>query len=110
MRAIRVHEYGGPDVMKLETVPDPSAGAGQVVVRVRAAGVNPVDTYIRSGTYANRPPLPYTPGSDGAGEIESVGSGVATWRAGDRVYVAAPHGGTYAERVVCGASQAHRLP
>jgi NADPH:quinone reductase len=110
MRAIRVHEFGGPEVMKLETVPDPIAGAGQVVVRVRAAGVNPVDTYIRSGTYANKPPLPYTPGSDGAGEIESVGTGVTEWKAGDRVYVAAPHAGTYAERVVCAASQAHRLP
>src|SRR5262245_7126660 len=84
MRAIRVHEFGGPEVMKLETVPDPSAGAGQVVVRLHAAGVNPVDTYIRSGVYANKPSLPFTPGSDGAGEIESVGSGVAQFKAGDR--------------------------
>ena len=110
MRAIRVHEFGGPEVMRIETVPDPVAGPGQVVVRVRAVGVNPVETYIRSGVYAVRPQVPYTPGSDGAGEVESVGAGVPTLAVGDRVYVAAPHAGTYAERVVCGASQVHPLP
>jgi NADPH2:quinone reductase len=109
MRAIRVHEFGGPAVMKIETVPDPAAGPGQVVVRVRAVGINPVDTYIRSGSHAVRPQLPYTPGSDAAGEVESVGSGVTSVAAGDRVYVAAPNAGTYAERVVCGAPQVHRL-
>jgi len=110
MRAIRVHEFGGPEVMKLETVPDPVAGQGQVVVRVRAVGVNPVDTYMRTGTYAIRPQLPYIPGSDAAGEIESIGPGVTEFAAGDRVYVAAPHGGTYAERVACGVGQVHPLP
>jgi NADPH2:quinone reductase len=110
MRAIVVRQFGGPDVMKIETVPDPAAGGGQVVVRIRAAGVNPVDTYIRSGTYANVPRLPYTPGSDAAGEVEALGDGVTRVAVGDRVYVAAPHAGTYAERVVCAATQAHRLP
>ena len=62
--------------MTLETVPDPVAGDGQVVVRVRAAGVNPVDTYIRNGAHSIRPQLPYRPGMDGAGEIESVGAAV----------------------------------
>ena len=70
MKAILVREFGGPDVLRLEDVPDPKPGPSEVVVRIRAAGVNPVDTYIRSGTYARKPPLPYIPGSDGAGEIE----------------------------------------
>jgi NADPH2:quinone reductase len=111
MRAIVIREFGGPDVMKLETVPDPSAGPGQVVVRVRAAGVNPVETYIRTGTHAVKPQLPYTPGSDGAGDVESVGAGVTSCKAGDRVYVAATGAsGTYAEKVVCVAAQVHALP
>ena len=76
MKAIRVHEFGGPEVLKLEDVPDLRAGAGQVVVRVKAAGVNPYDTYMRQGTYAIKPPLPYTPGSDAAGIVDSVGEGV----------------------------------
>ena len=111
MRAIVIREFGGPEVLKLETVPDPTPGPGQVVVRIRAAGVNPVDTYLRGGAYAIKPQLPYTPGSDGAGEVDSVGSGVTTCKPGDRVYVAAPgSSGTYAEKVVCAASQVHPLP
>ena len=88
MRAIVVSEFGGVDVLRLETVPDPTPSAAQVVVRIRAAGVNPVDAYIRTGTYARKPPLPYTPGQDGAGEIESVGAGVTAFKPGDRVYIA----------------------
>jgi NADPH:quinone reductase len=110
MNTIVIREFGGPEVMALENTADPVAAAGQVVVRVRAAGVNPVDTYIRSGTHAIRPPLPYTPGMDAAGEIESVGDGVTGFAPGDRVYVAAPGAGTYAEKVVCAATKVHRLP
>src|SRR5471032_2297757 len=115
MRAIRVHEYGGPTVMKLEDVPDPKAGPGEVVVRVRAAGINPVDAYILSGTYPRKPPLPYTPGQDGAGEVESVGAGVTTVKAGDRVYICGvgntvAGAGTYAEKALCIPSQLHPLP
>jgi NADPH:quinone reductase len=115
MRAIRVHEYGGPTVMKLEEVPDPVAGAGEIVVRVRAAGVNPVDTYIHTGTYARKPPLPYTPGMDGAGDVESIGAGVTEFKVGDRVFIAgtahtAAGAGTYAERAVCVVSQLTCLP
>ncbi len=73
MKAIRVKEFGGPEVLRLEEVPDPQPGPGQVVVRIKAAGVNPVDTYIRAGIYPRKPPLPYTPGTDGAGMVESVG-------------------------------------
>ena len=115
MKAILVREFGGPDVLHLEDVPDPKPGPSEVVVRIRAAGVNPVDTYIRSGTYARKPPLPYIPGSDGAGEIESVGAEVTNVSAGDRVYIAGygnkPSGaGTYAERAVCATSQTYPLP
>ncbi len=110
MKAIRVHEFGGPQVMKLEDVPDPKPGAGQVVVRVHAAGVNPVDTYVRSGAYARKPSLPYTPGSDGAGVVEAVGEGVKRLKTGDRVYIAGGLGGTYAEKVLCLESQVQPLP
>src|SRR4029453_14396263 len=72
MRAIVVREFGGPDVMRVEERPTPKPGPGEVLVRVHAAGVNPVDAYIRSGTYARKPTLPYVPGSDGAGEVEKV--------------------------------------
>jgi NADPH:quinone reductase len=115
MRAIRVHQFGGPEVLKLEEIPDPKPGPGEVVVRVRAAGVNPVDAYMHTGTYARKPPLPYTPGFDGAGEIESVGDDVKGFAVGDRVYIAGPGNtmagaGTYAEKALCSPSQLHPLP
>src|SRR5438105_6862397 len=110
MKAIRVHEFGGPEVLRLEEVPAPRPGAGQVLVRMHAIGVNPVETYIRSGTYARLPELPYTPGNDGAGVIEQVGSDVNEFKAGDRVYTAGSISGTYAEFVLCKTEQVHRLP
>src|SRR5437867_4443981 len=110
MKAIRVHEFGGPEVLCLEEVPAPRPGAGQVLVRMHAIGVNPVETYIRSGTYARLPELPYTPGNDGAGVIAQVGSDVNEFRAGDRVYTAGSISGTYAEFVLCKTEQVHRLP
>src|SRR5262245_65695508 len=115
MRAIIVREFGGPDVMKLEDAADPAPGPDDVLVRVHAAGVNPVDTYIRSGQYARKPSLPYTPGSDGAGDVEAVGADVKTFASGDRVYIAGfggyPGGvGTYAQLAVCMPSQLYRLP
>src|SRR5690349_21342981 len=70
MKAIRVHEFGGPEVLQLEEVPTPRPGPGQVLVRMHAIGVNPVETYIRTGTYASKPTLPYTPGNEGAGVVE----------------------------------------
>lgn len=110
MKAIRVHEFGDPDVMKLEDIPDVQAGDGEVVVWVYAAGVNPVDTYIRSGTYASKPGLPYTPGMDAAGTVEAVGAGVNHLGVGDRVYIAGTRTGSYAELTLCAAAQAHPLP
>jgi NADPH2:quinone reductase len=110
MKAIRVHEFGAPEVMKLEEIPAPKPEAGQVLVRVRAAGVNPADTYMRSGAYAIKPPLPYTPGVDGAGTIEAVGAGVTRVKPGDRVYTSGSLSGTYAEFDVAQESQVHPLP
>ena len=110
MKAIRVHEFGGPEVLKLENVPDLKPGAGQVVVRIHAVGVNPVETYIRTGTYASKPNLPYTPGSDAGGVVLSVGEGVTRVKAGERVYIAGSLSGTYAEQALCNEGQVHRLP
>ena len=110
MKAIVVHEFGGPEVLKLEEIPTPKPAAGQVLVRIHAVGVNPYDTYMRAGTYAVKPPLPYTPGSDGAGVIEAVGTGVAKVKHGDRVYVAKTVTGAYAEYALALESQVHRLP
>ena len=88
MKAIRVHEFGGPEVLKFEEVATPEPSAGEVLVRIHAAGVNPYDTYMRAGAYALKPPLPYTPGSDAAGVVEAVGDGVKKVKRGDRVYTA----------------------
>jgi NADPH2:quinone reductase len=109
MKAIRVHEFGGPEVMRLEEVPDPEPGPGQVLVEVCAAGVNPVDTYIRSGAYAVKPALPYTPGQDAGGVVRAVGPDVTRGRPGDRVYTAGTLSGAYAELALCGEAQVHPL-
>jgi NADPH2:quinone reductase len=115
MRSIVVREFGAPDVMKVEDVADLTPSPAQVLVRVRAVGVNPVDTYIRSGVYANKPPLPYTPGHDGAGDVIAVGAEVTGVKPGDRVYIAndnlgTPRTGLCAEQALCAPTQLHRLP
>lgn len=110
MKAIRVREFGAPEVLRMEEVPDPRPGRGEILVRIRAVGVNPVDTYIRSGQYAIKPPLPYTPGSDAAGDVEAVGEGVSSFRPGDRVYIYRSLTGAYAERALCTEAQVHPLP
>jgi len=110
MKAIRVKEFGAPEVLRLEEVPDPKPAAGQVVVRIKAAGVNPVDTYIRAGTYPRKPQLPYTPGADGAGVVESVGEGVTRLKPGDRVYVGGGFTGTYAQLALFDEWSAWPLP
>ena len=110
MKAIRVHEFGGPEVLKLEEVGTPKPSAGEVLVRIHAAGVNPYDTYMRAGTYALKPPLPYTPGSDGAGVVEAVGDGVKKVKRGDRVYTAKTLTGAYAEYALALEEQVHQLP
>ncbi|MBA2434247.1 MAG: NADPH:quinone reductase [Chthoniobacterales bacterium] len=110
MKAIRVEEFGEPGVMKLVEVPMPEPGRGQLLVKLHAAGVNPVETYIRAGTYARKPALPFTPGNDGAGVVEKIGEGVSEFRPGDRVYLAGSSSGTYAEYALSGVAQVHRLP
>jgi len=110
MKAIRVHEFGGPEVLRLEDAPKARPGSGQVLVRMHAIGVNPVETYIRAGTYPRRPELPYTPGNDGAGVIEQVGPNANEFKSGDRVYTAGSVSGTYAEFALCKTDQVHRLP
>src|SRR3954470_539484 len=118
MKAILVREHGGPEVLKLEDLPDPKPNADQVVVRLKAVGVNPVDVYIRTGAYARKPALPFIPGSDAGGEIEWVGANVKRYKAGDRVFIhgtAAEHthghyGGAYAQKAVCNLDHLYRLP
>lgn len=109
MKAIQVTSFGGPEVLQLANVPDLSPAAGQVLVRIGAAGVNPVETYIRSGNYARLPALPYTPGNDGAGTIEKLGEGATGLAVGQRVYVAGSLSGTYAEFSLSKADQVHPL-
>jgi NADPH2:quinone reductase len=110
MKAIRVHAFGGPEVMKLEHVQEPKTGPGQVLIQVHAAGVNPVDCYVRSGLYPLKPQLPFTPGMDAAGIVESVGEGVTRVKVGDRVYVAGTVSGSYAEKTSCEEARVFRLP
>jgi NADPH:quinone reductase len=111
MKAIRVKEFGGPEVMQLVEVPDPKPTGAHVVARIRAAGVNPVDVYMRSGTYPRKPALPYTPGTDGAGTVESLGPDAAKrFKPGERVYLAGSLSGTYAELALCEEQFVFPLP
>src|SRR5271163_2620877 len=101
MKAIVIKEFGEPSVMQIQEVPDLKAGPGQVVVRIHAAGVNPVETYIRANVYPRKATLPYTPGTDGAGVVMSIGKDVTRVRLGDRVYLAGSLSGTYAVQALC---------
>ena len=109
MKAIVVHEFGGPDVLKLEEVPDLVPGPGRSWSRVRAIGVNPVETYIRKGIYGPKT-FPYTPGSDASGVVETVGAAVTRFRPGDRVYTGGTISGAYAQKVLCRESKVYGLP
>ncbi|PYS88543.1 MAG: NADPH:quinone reductase, partial [Acidobacteria bacterium] len=110
MKAIVIQEYGEPEVMKVEVVDTPQPTGTQVLVKIEAAGVNPVDTYLRSGIHAHAPKLPYTPGKDGAGTVEAVGDRVSKFVVGDRVYSAGSISGTYAEFALCDESHLGTLP
>jgi NADPH:quinone reductase len=109
MKAIRVNQFGEPEVMRLEEVPDLRPGEQECLVRVRAIGVNPVETYIRAGRYV-QPALPYTPGTDASGIVASVGGQVTRFREGDRVYTSGTLTGAYAELALCKETQVHPLP
>jgi len=111
MKAIRIHEFGPPEVMRLEEVPDLQlVKPDQVIVQVKAVGINPVDTYIRSGNYAIKKELPFTPGMDSAGILLQVGSQVKTFRPGQRVYTSGSLSGAYAQQALCLAERVHPLP
>lgn len=136
MKAIRIHAHGGPEVLRLEDVPDPVAKSGEVVLHVRAASVNHLDMFVRRGMPGVKIPLPRIPGADAAGEVESVGPGVTAFKPGDRVTVnpgiscgtcefcaggrgslcltyslLGEHGdGTYAERVAVPVRNVHPIP
>jgi NADPH2:quinone reductase len=119
MKAILVKRFGGPDVLSAAEIPTPEPAEGEIRIRLRAAGVNPVETYIRSGNYtAGLPTLPYTPGTDGAGIVDAVGRGggeaSSCFKRGDRVYLAGAISkrmtGTYAQYAVCDACAVFHLP
>jgi NADPH2:quinone reductase len=109
MKTIRVHEFGGPEVLKLEELPDPTPAADQLVVRLHSIGVNPVETYVRAGKYGPKA-FPYTPGTDAAGVVESIGAEITSVTVGQRVYVIGSITGAYAEKALCTAAQVHPLP
>jgi NADPH:quinone reductase len=109
MQAIRVHAFGGPEALKLEKTADPAAGAGQLVLRVRAAGVNPVEINIREGRYGPQK-FPFTPGNEAAGIVEAIGPDVHDFRIGDRVYTDKTVTGSYAEMTLANVENVHLLP
>lgn len=110
MKAIQVHQFGSPEVMKIQNIADPEPTADQLQITVQAIGVNPVDTYVRAGTYPIKPALPYTPGHDASGIVSKIGANITKFKVGDRVYVYRNISGSYAEKLVCTEGQAYKLP
>jgi NADPH2:quinone reductase len=107
MKAIQIHETGGPEVLRLAELPTPQPGAGQVLIRVEAAGVNFIEIYFRKGVY--KAALPFTPGSEAAGTVEVLGPGVTGFNVGDRVASASVLG-SYAEYALVPAAQLVKVP
>ena len=110
MKAVVVSEFGGPEVMKVVDCELRDPGEGEVLIGVKAIGVNPVETYIRAGTYPMLPNLPYTPGGNVAGRVDACGPGVSRLKVGDRVYSAATVTGAYAEQTICLSDDVFPLP
>ena len=110
MKAIQVHQFGAADVLQYVDIAEIKPLNTQIKIEVKAIGVNPVDTYIRSGTYPIKPDLPYTPGKDGAGIITAIGPDVQQKKVGDRVYTCGCISGSYAEELICDEDQAFILP
>eukprot|EP01060_Flectonema_neradi_P030700 TRINITY_DN4509_c0_g1_i1.p1 TRINITY_DN4509_c0_g1~~TRINITY_DN4509_c0_g1_i1.p1 ORF type:complete len:347 (+),score=64.81 TRINITY_DN4509_c0_g1_i1:75-1043(+) len=109
-RAIVMTETGGPEVLKLRDVAMPVPGKTQVRIEVHAVGVNPVETYWRSGTAGRNPKLPYTPGRDAAGKVHCVGSDVKGLKVGDRVFTTGAATGTYSHHCLADQNDVHLLP
>jgi len=109
MKALLVKKFGGPEVLEVDTIPIPEPAEREILVKVMSCGVNPADTYIRSGAYAHLPQLPYIPGTDGAGVVEKVGAGVTSLKVGDRVWMSAGNG-TYGQYCTAPENSAHVLP
>lgn len=109
MRQVWITRAGAPEVLQVREAPDPEAGAGQVRVRVRAAGINFADLVARQGMYRDAPPIPCVVGYEVAGVVDQVGAGVAGFAVGDRV-MAMPKFGGYSDTVVVPAAQALRMP
>jgi NADPH:quinone reductase len=107
MRAVRIHEIGGPETLQLETVDDPIPGPGEVLVRIEATGVNFIEIYHRTGLYKVK--MPFTPGTEGAGTVTALGPGVSDVRVGDRV-ASTDFRGTYAELAIAPADRVVALP
>ena len=113
MKAVRIHQYGGPEVLVYEDVPIPEPGSAQVLVRVEAASVNPVDVAVREDRFPTPKKPPKTLGSDGSGIVETVGGDVTTVRAGDRVFfsgLGVGSEGSYADYALIAETQAVRMP
>lgn len=112
MRAVRFHDHGDPDVLDIDEIEPPEPGHGELGITARSVGVNPVDTYFRTGEY-EPPELPMIPGTDLAGVVDSVGAGVSEFEEGDRVFatgLGSDRLGTYAEQVVVPLDRLARLP
>src|SRR5438270_7438395 len=112
MKAICIHEYGGAEQLRYEEAPVPQPSAGQVLVRVHAASINPIDYKLASGAFRQIMPLsfPWIPGGDFSGIVEGIGGGVTGMNAGDAVYGDTPGGGAYAEFVVAAAGMVAAKP
>jgi NADPH:quinone reductase-like Zn-dependent oxidoreductase len=109
VKALLSHQPGGPETLRLDEVPDPRPGAGQLLVRVRACAINYPDVLIIEDKYQFKPPRPFAPGGEIAGIVEAVGEGVSGWAEGDRVIAMIGHGGL-AEKVLVAAPMALKLP
>jgi len=110
MKAVRIHQCGPPEVMQIEEVPALRPAGEQILIEVRAVGVNPVDTYIRSGSYPIKKELPFTPGFDAAGVVLEVGPEAGLFQPGRRVYTSGSLSGTYAQQTLCLPKHLHPLP
>ncbi|MDQ3246530.1 MAG: NADPH:quinone oxidoreductase family protein [Pseudomonadota bacterium] len=109
MKALLSHAPGGPETLRLDEVPEPTPGTGELLVRVRAAAINFPDVLIIEDKYQLKPPRPFAPGGEIAGEVEAIGEGVESWSIGDRI-VAVPGFGGLVEKIVIPARSAFRLP